>query len=300
MKVGIILPLGEDEKRGRPAPYSEIREMALQAEEGGFDSIWLYDHLIYRFPERPTTGVTEVWTPLAALAEATKRVELGTLVLCLPFRNPAVLAKMAITLDEVSDGRFIFGVGAGWHKPEFDAFGVPFDHLGARFEEAIKIIAPLVKEGKVDFEGTYYSAPNCELRPRGPRPDGPPILVASFRPRMLHLTAQYADRWNTAWLGWPTILAERREKLDAACAEIGRDPKTLEVTVGVSVAFPDLGDAPENVDDRDKWLSGSAEEIAAGFRAYEELGVGHIIVNTVPNNTAGVARLTEALKVYRG
>jgi probable F420-dependent oxidoreductase len=300
MKVGIILPLGEDEKRGRPALYSEIREMALQAEEGGFDSIWLYDHLIYRFPEQPTTGVTEIWTPLAALAEATKRVELGTLVLCLPFRNPAVLAKMAITLDEVSDGRFIFGVGAGWHQPEFDAFGIPFDHLGARFEEAMKIIVPLVREGKVDFEGTYYRAPNCELRPRGPRPAGPPILVASFRPRMLHLTARYADSWNTAWLGWPTILTERREKLEAACADVGRDPKTLEITVGVSVAFPDLGDAPDDVDNRDKWLSGSAEEIAAGFRAYEELGVGHIICNSAPNNAAGLTRLTEALRAYRG
>ncbi len=207
---------------------------------------------------------------------------------------------MAITLDEVSAGRFIFGVGAGWHKPEFDAFGIPFDHLGDRFEESMKIIVPLVREGKVDFTGTYYSAPECELRPRGPRPDGPPILVASFRPRMLRLTAQYADSWNTAWLGWPTLLAERRANLEAACAEVGRDPKTLEITVGVNVAFPDLGDAPDDVDNRDKHITGSAEEIAAEFRAYEELGVGHIICNTSPNNAAGLSRLTEALKAYRG
>ena len=299
MKVGVILPLGEDPKLGRPPGYREVRDLALQAEESGFDAIWLYDHLLYRFPDRGTAGVWEVWTFLSAIAEATQRAELGTIVMCTAFRNPALLAKMAETLDEVSEGRLTLGLGAGWHQPEFDAFGLPFDHKAGRFEEALQIIVPLIREGKVDFRGKYYSAPECEIRPRGPRAGQLPILVAAAKPRMLQLTARYADSWNTAWLGLPTLLGERRERLEAACREVGRDPQTLEVTVGVSVAFPDLGDVPPFADDRDKCLGGPAEEIAAGLRAYEELGVGQLICSCYPNTSAALGKLAEALEVYR-
>ncbi|HET8630300.1 MAG TPA: LLM class flavin-dependent oxidoreductase [Thermomicrobiales bacterium] len=299
MKVGVVLPLGEDEGLGRPAGYAAVRDLALQAEEAGFDSIWLYDHLLYRFPDRPPAGVWEGWTFLAALAEATRRPELGTIVLCIAFRNPAVLAKMAATFDEVSAGRLILGLGAGWHRPEFDAFGFPFDHKVDRFAEALQIICPLLREGRVDFAGRYYQAPDCELRPRGPRPGGPPILVAAAGPRMLRLTARHADCWNTAWLGRPTLLAERRAGLDAACAEVGRDPATLAVTVGVIVAYPPEGAAPPAGGDPAKVLAGSAEEVAAGLRAYREQGVAHVICNCVPNDAASLARLADALRVYR-
>ncbi len=299
MKVGVVLPLGEDPKLGRPPGYREVRDLAVQAEEAGFDAVWLYDHLLYRFPDRGTMGVWEVWTFLSAIAEATQRAELGTIVMCTAFRNPALLAKMAETLDEVSEGRLILGLGAGWHQPEFDAFGIPFDHKAGRFEEALQIIVPLIREGKVDFRGKYYSAPECEIRPRGPRAGQLPILVAAGKPRMLQLTARYADSWNTAWLGLPTLLGERRERLEAACREVGRDPQTLEVTVGVSVAFPDLGDGPPFADDRDKYLGGSAEEIAAALRAYEELGVGQVICSCSPNTPAALDKLAEAVEVYR-
>ncbi len=300
MKVGVVLPLGENSATGSAPGYGEIRDLALQAEGAGFDSIWLYDHLLYRMPDKPTAGIWECWTMLTALAEATERVELGTIVLCTAFRNPAVLAKMAVTLDEISGGRFILGLGAGWHQPEFDAFGIPFDHKAGRFEEALKIIVPLVREGQVDFRGEYYSAPDCEIRPRGPRPAGPPVLVASFGPRMLRLTAQYADSWNSAWFGRPTLLAERRAGLEAACAEVGRDPATLEVTAGVLVAYPDAAEVSAPLDNPDKILTGPAEEIAAGLRAYDELGVGHVICSLTPNNAAALTRFAEALRLYRG
>src|SRR5689334_2065837 len=241
MKIGVVVPIEADPESPPFVRYAETRAFALQAEAAGFDSIWVYDHLLFRFPGKPTAGVWEAWTTLAALAEATSRVELGTIVLCVPFRNPAVLAKMADTLEEVSGGRLILGLGAGWHQPEFDAFGIPFDHKAARFEEAIQIITALLREGKVDFRGTYYSAPNCELRPRGPRPGGPEILIASSKPRMHALAARYADSWNTAWLGLPTKLAARRAALEAACAEAGRDPATLAVTVGVQVQYTPPG-----------------------------------------------------------
>jgi alkanesulfonate monooxygenase SsuD/methylene tetrahydromethanopterin reductase-like flavin-dependent oxidoreductase (luciferase family) len=299
VKVGVVLPMAENPETGAIPAYREIRDLARQAEGAGFDSVWLYDHLLYRFPNRPVSGIWEGWTLLSGVAEATERVELGTIVLCTAFRNPAVLAKMAITLDEISNGRLILGIGAGWHQPEFDAFGIPFDHKAGRFEDAIKIIAPLLKEGKVDYHGEYYSAPDCEMRPRGPRPSGIPVLVASKGPRMLRLTAEFADSWNSAWFGKPTLLAPRRADLETACAQVGRDPKTLEVTAGVQVAYPDLGEVGFPLDDADKVLTGSAEEIAAGLREYDELGVGHIIAHLAPNNAAAQARFAEALAVYR-
>jgi probable F420-dependent oxidoreductase len=298
MKIGIALPIAEDDD-GNMARYAEMRAMALRAEETGFDSVWVYDHLLFRFPEAPTRGTWEAWTILSAVAEATSRVELGALVLCTAFRNPALLAKMADALDEVSGGRLILGLGAGWHEPEFDAFGYPFDHLVSRFEEAMAIIQPLLRTGEVDFSGTYSQTPNAVSRPRGPRADGPPILIGSSGPRMLRLTARYADSWNTCWLGRPTKLAERRAALEAACAEVGRDPATLEVTVGVAVAYPEPGATDQPASDPDKELSGSAEEIAAGLREYAELGVGHVICACSPNTMASLERLAEALAVYR-
>ena len=138
MKFGLVLMIAEYHETGITPTYTEVRNLALQAERSGFDSIWLYDHLLYRPDGKPTRGIWECWTFLSALAEATEKVEIGTLVLCNSFRNPALLAKMAITLDEVSNGRFIMGIGAGWNKPEYDAFGFPFDHRVDRFEESYK------------------------------------------------------------------------------------------------------------------------------------------------------------------
>lgn len=299
MKVGFILPIAEDDQQHATPSYAEIRALALQAEASGFDSIWVFDHLLFRSGESPTGGIWECWSVLAALAEATTRVQLGTLVMCVPFRNPALLAKMADTLDEISQGRLILGLGAGWHQPEFDAFGIPFDHKVDRFEEALQIIVPLLREGRVDFSGAYYRAPNCELRPRGPTARGPEILIAAFKPRMLQLAARYADSWNTAWLGLPSKLPQLREKLHAACAAEGRDPATLAVTVGVSVAHPDLAPTPEQPPAPDKLLTGSLAEVAAGLRAYAEQGVAHVICSLEPTTPAAVAWLAEAVQLSR-
>src|SRR5579871_6689385 len=160
----------------RVAPYPEIRDLARQAESAGLDSIWVYDHLLYRV-DGQTTGIHEGWTVLAALAEATQRVELGTLVVCTGFRNPALLAKMAATLDNVSDGRLILGLGAGWHDPEYDAFGYPTDHKVSRFEEALTLISELIRTGRADMDGRWTTARDAVLVPPA-RPDIP-ILVAA-------------------------------------------------------------------------------------------------------------------------
>jgi probable F420-dependent oxidoreductase len=297
MKIGVVLPIGEQGENRQVPVYQDIRAYARHAEAAGFDSIWIYDHLLYRWPNDPAThGIWEAWTLLTALAEATERVELGTIVLCVPFRNPALLAKMAATLDEVSGGRLILGLGAGWHKPEFEAFGYPFDHLVGRFEEALQIIGPLLREGSVDFHGQYYTAANCAIIPRGPRPNGPPILVASFGPRMLKLTAQHADLWNTAWLGTIDPLAARQAELDAACVEVGRDPKTLGVTVGVNINYEEPGAEPAPPE---KELRGAPEQIAAELRRYAERGVAQLICGVSPATPAALDQFAEAVRLYR-
>lgn len=304
MKIGVILPLGEDADLGRPPSFQEIRALALQAEESGFDSIWVYDHLLYRFQDGLTLGIWECWSMLAALAETTSRVELGTLVVSALWRNPALLAKMAVTVDEISDGRLILGLGTGAHRPDFDAFGYPFDHRASRFEEAIEIVTSLLRKGKVDFQGQYYDANDCELRPRGPRQGGPPILIASQGPRMLKLTAKYADAWNTAWFGPVEGIAESRANLERACAEASRDPASIEVTVGVAVDYLRPEDEPGRELDPGNVLTRTPEEVAAGLRGYEDAGVSHVICGALRHSTYeygsyAMGQLSEALKVYR-
>ena len=157
----------------------------------------------------------------------TSRVEIGPLVASTSFHEPGVLAKMAMTVDEISGGRLILGLGAGWNETEYDAFGFPFDHRISRFEEAFTIIRTLLREGAIDFEGSYYTLRDCELLPRGPRPQGPPLLIGSSGPRMLRITAPHVQAWN-AWFATygntAAGLAEQRELVDAACCEVGRDP----------------------------------------------------------------------------
>ena len=298
MKIGLLVFLANDRESYSTRPYKTIRAVAQQAETDGFDSIWLADHLFYRYPGEPTRGVWECWTMLAALAEATQRVEIGTLVLCNTFRHPAILAKMATTADEVSGGRLILGVGAGWHEPEYRAFGLSFDHRVDRFAEALQILGPLLREGHIDFAGQYYQARNCDILPRGPREAGPPLLVGGEGPRMLKLTAQYADLWNIGYLGAPSTMAEPLARIADACREIGRDPATIGITALIGLWFPDLQARQPSF--FDKPLTGTAQEIAVAMRGYGDLGVQHIMFQCEPYTSEALQRLTEALHLYRG
>ena len=299
MKIGLVLDIIENDVMGRAYNYSETREIAQHAESTGYDSLWLYDHLLYRFGKRKpvTVGIWECWTYLSALAEATQKVELGTLVTCNSFRNPALLAKMAITLDEISQGRLILGIGAGWNQPEFEAFGYPFDHRVDRFEEALQIIRPLLKEGKVDFSGKYYQARNCVIRPFGPRPGGPPLLIGSFGKRMLALTAQYADVWNSAYYGSVESFSRPRKRMEKACRAAGRDPSTLGITALLNVAYPDL--MGKTLKSSPRHLSGSTKEIACAILGYAQSGVDQVMIHPRPYSPEALNRLEESLHIYR-
>jgi probable F420-dependent oxidoreductase len=273
LRVGIQLPEVEREVR-----WPEYVGMAQAAEAVGFDTLWLGDHLLYRYPDGSTRAPWEAWTMLAGLAAATSRIRLGPLVASTAFHAPAMLAKLAATVDEVSGGRLVLGLGAGWNETEFKAFGFPFDHRIDRFEEAFTIIRTLLRDGAIDFDGRWYQARDCELLPRPARPGGPPLLIGSIGPRMLRITLPWVDAWNVWYAdveNSPAGLEPRLRLVDAICTEVGRDPVEVERTVAVLVQLPDgRGRVQGNYRQNSiPPLSGGTSEIAEGLRAYARLGV---------------------------
>jgi len=269
MKVGVGLPVGNH--RGTPpAPYAAIRAMALQAEAIGLDSIWVYDHLLFRMADLPESGAHEGWTLLAALAAITERVEVGMLVTGLRLRNPGLLAKMAAMVDEVSGGRLILGVGAGWHDPELEAFGYPTDHR----------------------IGQWAIARNAVMLPAA-RPDIP-ILIAARGPRMLRLTARHADMSNLAWFASADdpLLAQRTAALDEACQADGRDPATLVRTVGVYIRLEGATTAsPVRGQEGSPPITEDPEAVLTGFA---EAGFAHAVVWLDPMDEDSLVRLGAA------
>lgn len=305
LKVGVCLPHIDYMMAGATPRWSDIMETAQCAEALGFDSVWVADHLLFDLvpPDDRLVGPWECWSLLAALAAVTTRVELGSLVTCLSFRQPPLLAKMAETIDEISGGRVILGLGAGWNDLEYRAFGYPTDHRVSRFEEALTIIHALLHDGQVDFVGQYYQVQDCVLRPRGPRPHGPPIMIGSTGPRMVRLAARYADSWN-AWASEiknsPAGMPRLQTAVDAACAEVGRDPRTLERTATVLVELPGAVAHPGGYPGWDpgeegEALSGEPDELADAFRAFAQEGVSHLQVWVNPCTPAGVEALALVL-----
>ena len=296
MRIGVTLPLDDADTPGTVGTWPEIRAVALAAEQAGFDSVWGYDHLLFR-DEDGETGIHEVWTILSALAAATTTLRLGILVVCTGFRNAALLAKMAGTLDHVSDGRFILGLGCGWHDPEFEAFGYPTDHKVSRFEEALTVIHGLIRGERVTFDGRWVQVRDAVLAP--PARADLPILIAAKGPRMLDLTARYADAWNEAWFGLPDERWEGLNRdLGAALQKVGRDPSTLQRTVGVNVRIDELLPAGKEPGPG-KALSGGASAIADGVRAYAAEGVSELIAALEPCTPDAVAAFAEAVSIAR-
>ena len=295
IKVGVQLPEVEREVR-----WPELVDMTRAIEDLGYDSVWLGEHLLYRFADGSARGPWEAWTLLAGLAAATSRIELGPLVACTNFHNPALLAKQAATIDEISGGRFILGLGAGWNDTEFKAFGFPFDHRIDRFEESFTIIRTLLRDGAIDFDGRFYQARDCELIPRGPRPDGPPLMIGSRGERMLAITMPYADSWNV-WFAdtdnSPAGVPALRTLVDDACVKAGRDPDDVERTVAVQVRMPGgTGRIQGNDGKRTASpLEGSAAHIADELRAYAHEGISHVQLVMDPISRDSIAAFAPVL-----
>lgn len=301
--VHVGLLLNQEEVPGRPAPrWTDIERIATDAETLGFDSLWLVDHLLWRTDpwERGGSdeiGVWECWTTLAALARATTRVSLGTLVTCAAYRHPVLLAKMVETVEEISGGRLILGIGAGDYEPEYEMLGQGFDRRVGRFEEALQVIVPLLRTGAVDHAGEFFTIPDFRLRPRGPRADGPPILIGTLaqRPRMLRLVAQYADIWNV-WAGGALEagqLAPAREAVDEACRQAGRDPRTLRRSAMVVVSLD------RSMHGRPGVISGGPQEIATALLAYVDQGVDMLQIGLFPTDHHALVVLGDALAAFR-
>jgi alkanesulfonate monooxygenase SsuD/methylene tetrahydromethanopterin reductase-like flavin-dependent oxidoreductase (luciferase family) len=302
MKVGVQLPEVEWVAR-----WPEVREMARTAEKVGLDSIWVGDHLLYRDDGLPPRGPWEAWTSLAAIAAVTERVQIGPLVASTSFRNPALLAKQAATVDEISGGRLILGLGAGWNEAEYLAYDFPFDHRVSRFEEAFTIVRTLLADGRCDFHGTYFDLQDCELLPRGPRHvhgEGPPLLVGSMGERMLGITLPWVQTWN-AWFSWFGNSVEgyrpMRDAVDAACRAAGREPAEVERTLALLVGFPgakgrSLGDLKEA--DMTPIPSDPAT-LASTLHAFEAEGVAHVQLVLDPINAETIAGLAPMLKELR-
>jgi alkanesulfonate monooxygenase SsuD/methylene tetrahydromethanopterin reductase-like flavin-dependent oxidoreductase (luciferase family) len=293
LKIGFQLPEVEREVR-----WPEIVAMARLGEQIGFDSVWVGDHLLYRDATHGARGPWEAWTMLAAIAASTTRIAIGPLVACTSFHNPAMLAKLAATVDEISGGRLILGLGAGWNETEYRAYGFPFDQRVSRFAEAFTIIRSLLRDGQVDFAGDFYSARDCELVPR-PRPGGPPLLVGSTGDRMLSITIPYVNAWN-AWFvqigNRPQGIAALRAKVDSACQAAGRDPADVERTVAVLVrlsggAGRQQGDALSSTPP----VEGPPEVMAETLRGFAREGIGHVQLVVDPITEASLEALAPVL-----
>lgn len=295
LKVGVQLPEVEREVR-----WPEILDMVRAIEDEGFDSIWLGEHLLYRWPDRAPRGPWEAWSLMSAIAAVTSRVAFGPLVACTNFHNPALLAKQAATIDEISGGRLVLGLGAGWNEPEFRAYGYPYDNRVGRFEEAFTIIRSLLGEGAIDFDGRWYQVRDCELLPRGPRPGGPPLMVGSNGPRMLRATLPYVQSWNTWYsdiANRPEGLAPLRDLVDATCREVGRDATSVERTAAVLVRLPG-GTGREQGDysqEETPPVEGSPAEIADVLRGFHREGVAHVQLVVDPITVGSIRALRGVL-----
>lgn len=286
MRIGVQLP--EVERR---VGWTELAEMARLIESLGFDSVWAGEHLLYE-ENGERTGPWEAWSVLAAVAAVTERVELGPLVAALPFHHPALLAKQAATVDEISGGRLVVGVGAGWNETEFRAFGVPYERRVDRFAEGFEILRRLLAGERVDHRGEFYHLDGAELLPP-PRPGGPPLMIGSNGRRMLSVALPLVERWNSWFADFgnrPAGLAGLLERIDRACVEAGRDPVTLERTVAVLVKFDDEPSARSAESDP---IRGKPRQMAEVLAEIAALGVAEVQLVLDPITTGSIERAAE-------
>ena len=296
MRVGIQLPEVE-----REVGWPEYLAMARAAEECGFDSVWIGDHLLYA-PEdgRSERGPWEAWTLLAALGAVTKRVELGPLVACAAFHPPGVIAKMAATVAEVSGGRFVLGLGAGWNEREFSAHGLPYDRRVSRFEEAWTIIHGLLAGERVTLAGRFWQADDAVLLPRPAEP--PPLMIGSNGPRMLSIALPHAAWWNTWFADFGNTaegFAALNGRISEAAREAGRDPAEIGRSACAFVLL-DEGASGERRNTRDApAITGTSDQIAERLRELGEAGADEVIIVASPITERSIRALGDVVAAVR-
>jgi alkanesulfonate monooxygenase SsuD/methylene tetrahydromethanopterin reductase-like flavin-dependent oxidoreductase (luciferase family) len=297
-RVGVQLPEVE-----RAVPWPEMVAMARAAEDVGLDSIWLGDHLLYDLPDGAVRGPWEVWTALAGLASVTERVALGPLVASTSFHAPAMLAKLAATVDAISAGRLILGLGAGWNEREYTAFGFAYDKRISRFEEAFTIIRELLRTGRSDFRGTYYEVVDCVLDPMPVRPGGVPLMLGSVSPRMMRIGLPHVEAWNVWWSDYgndPEGFAAVRTRVEEAAGEAGRLPGDVEATAAILVRLP--GGAGrlmgETYNDRTVRPVPIAE-LAEHLRAMADAGAAHLQLVLDPITVESIEAVGAVVQQFR-
>jgi alkanesulfonate monooxygenase SsuD/methylene tetrahydromethanopterin reductase-like flavin-dependent oxidoreductase (luciferase family) len=269
-KIGVQLPEVE-----RFVPWPEYADMARRAEAVGYDSIWVGDHLLYDLPDGVTRGPYEAWTTLAALASITERVELGPLVASTAFHAPTMLAKQAATVDAISNGRLIAGLGAGWNRREFDGYGFPYDRRVSRFEEALAIIAPLLRDGRTSYHGEFYDVDDCVLDPPPVRPGGPPIMLGSNSPRMLGIGLPVVDAWNVWWSIYDNS-AERYAEVKAEVDAVMPAGRSVAATAAVMVTIPGGRGRLMGSDYNAQVATVTPDDLADHVRALATIGATHL------------------------
>ncbi|MDQ4100028.1 MAG: LLM class flavin-dependent oxidoreductase [Chloroflexota bacterium] len=298
LKVGVQLPEVEYEYT-----WPQLAEMARIAESIGLDSIWLGDHLMYRYADTGSAprGPFEAWTTLGALAAVTTRVLIGPLVASLGFHSPVMVAKKAATVDRISNGRLILGIGSGWHEPEYRAYGFPFERRVSRFAEAFTIIRELFNSGTCNFHGEFYTIEEATLFPKPVQPGGPPLMVGSTGPRMLAITLPHVPMWNAWHADYGNSqegLANLLKAVDRACEQHDRDPATLIQTVCPLVHMPGGIGRQTAYGTTYPPLDGTnSAHLAEELTAYAELGVAHVQLVLDPITADSIARLEPMLQL---
>jgi alkanesulfonate monooxygenase SsuD/methylene tetrahydromethanopterin reductase-like flavin-dependent oxidoreductase (luciferase family) len=293
MKVGIQLPETE-----RVVRWPEIERMARLVEDSGFDSIWVGDHML--FEESGTLkGPWEAFTQLSAIAAVTSRVEIGPLVAAQPFHEPAILAKQASTVDEVSGGRLTLGLGAGWNRLEFDAYGLPYERRVSRFAEGFEIIRRLLLGETVTFQGEFYDLEGCVLLPPSSRPGGPPLMIGSNSPRMLSIALPHVEWWNSWFADFdndPSRLPTLLSKIDDACELADRDPATLKKSVALLFQMPRGGNRARAVNP----IIGGVEAMSEALHETAAAGIDAVQLVLDPIDEPSVDAMAEVLASFRG
>ncbi|HST24857.1 MAG TPA: LLM class flavin-dependent oxidoreductase [Gaiellaceae bacterium] len=289
MRVGLQLPEAE-----RIVRWPEYLAMARAAEEVGFESIWLGDHLLYRGDGREERGPLEVWTLLAAIAAVTERAAIGPLVACTSFHPPGLIAKMAATVDDISGGRLVLGLGAGWNETEYRAFGLPYDHRVSRFEESFSIIRRMLAGERVQTVGRYWSAEDLVLMPPSERRI--PLMIGSNGPRMLSISLPHVDWWNTWYSRYGNTVdgfAEFNANLTAAAERAGRDPAEIKRSTAVLVELdPDAVQRPHS--DKDS-PPVTLDGLRAHLNALADAGADEAILILRPIDEASIRAVGAAL-----